>query len=384
MLETRLLPLMVEMRQRGIRIDVERMEQMDAELVARRDAGLAKLKAVAGFDVNVNAAADISRLFKKLGITAGQTESGRESFAKDTLIKSDIGKLIMEIRAHEKFSGTSISGLRDLQIDGRVHTQFNQLKNDEYGTVSYRFSSATPNLQNIPKRDDEWGPKLRGLFIPENDCQLLSCDYSQIEYRLLVHYGIGEGADDARKIYRDDRNADFHEMASKITGVPRKIAKGLNFGIVYGMGIGALAESLGIARDDAESKMNEYHRLLPFVKNTSFEVSRRAKNKGFITLLDGRQRRFPDPQMCYKALNALLQGGAAVIMKKAMVDLYESGIFDKTGFPHLTVHDELVVSIPHGMENSVAEIESIMENVWPLKIPLLVNSKLGKNWGMEE
>lgn len=273
--------------------------------------------------------------------------------------------------------------------NGRVHCQFHPLRSDEYGTVSGRFSSSNPNLQNIPARDPVLGPLLRSFFIPEEECTWKRADYSQIEYRLLAHYAVGPGAEAIRERYRTDPSTDFHEMTMHMvheqTGVElgRKPSKNLNFGLVYGMGRDKTTRSLGVSQDLGERLYDAYFEAMPSVKRTYKSAERLARRRGFIKTLLGRRRRFEKEEGTHKALNACLQGGAADIMKKAMVDCYRAGVFDATGIPHLTVHDELDWSddgSPRAAEG-FAEAERIMTQCVQLRVPLMVDISSGAHWG---
>jgi len=332
--------------------------------------------------------------------------------------------MIVKARSNDKIAGTFIqSYILESHINGRLHCMFNQLKSDEGGTVSGRFSSSGPNLQNIPARDPILGPLMRSMFIPEEGMRWGSLDWSQIEYRLLVHYAsITKGIDatEAVRMYRTDPKTDFHSMASEITGVPRKQAKNVNFGVVYGMGVPKLAADLGMTIDEAKGVMAQFQENAPFMRGMLDLCSNRAAAKGEIKTILGRKRRFdvweckyfdkdtqkvesafvqqnnldewtsdnekrmrgePRRAFTHKALNALLQGSAADLMKKAMVQMWDAGIFDVL-VPHLTVHDEFNSSVPDTKEgmDAFGEMRHIMETAIELDIPVLADGEIGSNW----
>lgn len=237
-------------------------------------------------------------------------------------------------------------------------------------------------------------------------------DWSQIEYRLLVHYAsITPGVDvsQALRMYRDDPRTDFHALAAEISGKSRSVAKNINFGVMYGMGVLKMANSLGVSFNEGKAILQEFHTKSPFLKEMLNTASSRAAARGHIKTMMGRRRRFPQWEydgtiygseaaaraiaaerpgrgfprvaMTHKALNALLQGSAADLMKIAMVQMWKAGIFNVL-IPHLTVHDEMNVSVPRTKEGEQAfdEMCHIMENCVKLAVPVLVDAKRGLNW----
>lgn len=395
-IEHRLIPLLLDMRFRGVRVDVAKAEQVLAWLRAEQAKGQALLG-----NVDAWSGTALARAFDKAGVTYPRTEAGNPSFTKQVLeaIEHPLAKAVLTVRSYDKAANPFVeSYILGGQHNGRVHCQFHPLRSDEYGTVSGRFSSSNPNLQNIPARDPVLGPMLRGLFIPEPGCRWHRYDYSQIEYRLLAHDAVGTGAEDLRRRYRDDPKANFHEMTRQLveeqTGVQLgyKPAKNLNFGLVYGMGRSKTIRTLGVPFDDGARMYDSYFEANPCVKETYRSAQRLANRRGFIRTLLGRRRRFTEWEETdyglaragvHKALNARLQGGAADIMKKAMVDCYEAGVYDTLGPPHLTVHDELDDSDDGSLAAAEAhrEIKRIMETCVQLKVPLLVEETIGANWG---
>ena len=305
--------------------------------------------------------------------------------------------------------------IEEIEISGDYQVYDITVAEDESYEACGVFShnSSSPNLQVIPTRT-ELGKQIRGLFLPDEGQTWWKKDYSQIEYRLMVHDAAGlnlPGAKRIVEIYMNDPRADFHQAVADMTGLTRSRAKTINFGLAYGEGVDKLAVQLGLSKDDAERLLEEYHRRAPFMRPLSKGASAQAASKGIIQTLFGRRRRFeaweitkwnkdgtkeqkifphrvPGSRRAFThaALNARIQGSAADIMKKAMVDVWESGVCDILGVPQLTVHDELDGSKPKGAKAKKAldEVTAIMERTVKLRVPLLVDSGEGINWGKIE
>jgi len=409
-LENALIPILLAMRRRGVRVDVDAGNALSDRLGAE----LAALQREHGIDMW--AASQIAARCDALGIDYPRTPKGAPSFTAAWLKLQSAPLLVgvYKMRRIDKLRSTFVDGhaLGHL-VAGRVHAQFHPLRGDDSGTVSGRFSSSLPNLQNIPARDDSLAPLIRGLFLPDDGHRWVRFDWSQIEYRLLVHYARGGGSDDARAQYRNDPTTDFHRMVSELTGIDRKPAKNINFGLVYGMGVKKMAAALGRSEEATRALFEQYHRLLPFVKETFDAAAQIASQRGYIRTLLGRRRRFElweprqwdkDAEACgkeaataawgkdirrahtHKALNSILQGGAADIMKKAMVDIWRSGVCKVLGAPLVTVHDELGWSAAYTPEadEALAETHRIMETCVTLRVPLRAEREEGPSWGQLE
>jgi DNA polymerase I-like protein with 3'-5' exonuclease and polymerase domains len=276
------------------------------------------------------------------------------------------------------------------------------LRSDNGGTVSGRFSYSNPNLQQVPARDPELGKLVRDLFIPDGKEHWGVFDYSQQEPRITVHYAAltkQQGADLAVDAYQE-KEADFHQIVADMAKIDRKKAKTINLGLSYGMGRQKLTQALGISDTEAEVLFKQYHQSVPFIRGLSNSCMRRASNKGYITTLLGRRCRFnlyesaveksiPLPYKkavekwgeedlirayTYKALNRLIQGSAADMTKKAMVDLWQEGYV-----PYIQIHDELDIGVSG--EKEIKHIKEIMENCVKLQVPNVVNVEIGKSWG---
>ena len=416
-LELDLLPCLVDMTYRGVRVDMDKTERTRDALL-KREAELHKeIKRQAGFGVEIWAAQSLSKAFDELGIAYPKTEKGAPSFTKTFLAEQQhpFARLIVDARNINKTSGTFINNiLKYCNKDGRIHGHINQNRSDQGGTVSGRLSMNNPNLQQIPARDPELGPMIRSLFLPEEDEQWAAIDFSQQEPRILVHYahvygkarGIPlQGAKDFVQKYNDDPDTDFHTMVADMAGIGRKQAKTINLGMMYGMGVNKLADQLDIPVEEAKSLINQYHDRVPFVKGLMTGVMNRLNEKdasGSIRSILGRKCRFdlwePDSfamhkalpyrdavkeygdttrlkrAFTYKALNRLIQASAADMTKQAMVNVYKTG-----RIPLIQVHDEIAMSVKD--KNEALEIAKIMESAVPLEVPNKCDVEIGPSWG---
>jgi len=424
-MECALIPLLIEMRFAGVRVDTQKADQLRENLLQRAEDERKKLRHMVGFDVNINSSGELARAFDGLGLPYNRTTKGSPSFTSAFLdkVQHPIGDSIREIRRLDKLRGTFLeSYILDSHVNGMVYGQFHPLRGDSGGTRSGRFSSSTPNLQNIPVRDEELGPLTRGLFVPdEGHPYWRSYDYSQIEYRFLVHYAIGPGSREVREQFNRDPDTDYHELALDLVAPQagwdvstedqrahmRRPIKNINFGLIYGMGVAKLASDLGLTPQQGKELFAAYHRGVPFAKATMDQCSEEALRTGAITTILGRKSRFdlweptrwdantvPLPYeraivtygsirraYTHKALNRRLQGSAADLMKKAMLQCWQDGVFDQTGVPRLTVHDELNFSDPGGRDDAFREMQHILETAIPLSIPVRADGEIGPDWG---
>tara|TARA_R110002167_G_scaffold158007_2_gene353146 strand:+ start:1417 stop:3309 length:1893 start_codon:yes stop_codon:yes gene_type:complete len=419
-LELDLLPCLVDMTMRGVRVDVNRVERTRDSLLKREREVLKELKRVAGSGVEIWAAQSLAKSFDNLGIEYPKTEKGAPSFTKLFLQEHShpVAKLVVEARNLNKTSGTFINAImKHCHADGRIHSHINQLRSDDGGTVSGRISMRNPNLQQIPARDPIYGPMIRSLFLPEEGEQWAAIDFSQQEPRILVHYahvygktrGIPlEGASDFVEAYNNKPETDFHSLVAEMANIPRKQAKTINLGLIYGMGVNKMSDQLDISVDEAKGLVKQYHARVPFVKGLMTGVMNRLNDKssgGALRSLEGRKCRFdkwePDTfamnkalpykeavdaygpttrlkrAFTYKALNRLIQASAADMTKRAMVNLYKLG-----KLPLLQIHDELAMSVKNVEE--AQEIAKTMEDAIPLEVPNVCDVELGPSWGEAE
>lgn len=424
-IERGLAGMLLAMRRRGVQLNMAVVDKVEDALTKGISEAHAKLKAMVGFEVNVDHKPHLIRIFDQLGLKYPMTAptdrhpEGQPSFVKEFLEHHDheVPRAITHIRRLEKFKGTFVQGyIRNLHVRGRIHCLFNQARTDDYGAVSGRFSSSLPNLQNIPVRDPYWGPLLRSMFWPDLGDLWGRLDWSQIEYRLLVDlaYRIlkGEyGSAEAVKRYREDPKTDFHRFVSDITKIIRDHAKNINFGFAYGMGPAELARQLGLTLAVAQPMFDQYHTALPFVKKIREEMSYKAAQEGVVTTILGRRRRFdlwqpkfgdndetalpmkaaiakwgPRLRRAYthKALNAYDQGSNADLMKLAMYEYWQrDDLVEVLGAPLMTVHDELDFSVernPVALE-AFEEVRQLMAKSIELNVPIMVDGKLANHWG---
>ena len=402
-LETELFPCLVDMRFLGVRVDTEAAYKLKQKLLGEEKECLHKVKKETSIDVQIWAARSIEKVFQKLNLPYDLTaKTNSPSFTKNFLQNhpNPIVKLIARAREINKSHTTFIDTILKHEHKGRIHSEINQIRSDSGGTVTGRFSYNNPNLQQIPARNKELGPLIRSLFIPEEGMKWGCFDYSQQEPRLVTHYASLDGlygVDEVLDAYNEGE-ADFHQIVSDMANIPRSQAKTINLGLFYGMGKNKLQAELGVSKEDAEDLFRTYHDKVPFVKMLMESVMRRAQDKGRVRTLLGRRCRFNlwEPNQfgihkalpheealaehgpgikrafTYKALNKLIQGSAADMTKKAMVDLYKEGII-----PHIQVHDELDISV----DGNSDKIKNIMESAVELEVPNKVDYESGPNWG---
>ena len=404
-LETELFPCLVAMRFRGVRVDVQKAHTMKQELAQQEDKLIQQVKKATGIDTQIWAARSIAQVFDKLKLDYDRTEKTQSpSFTKNFLQNHPhpTVKLIAQAREINKAHTTFIDTIIKYSHKDRIHAEINQLRSDNGGTVTGRFSYSNPNLQQIPARNKDLGPRIRALFVPEKGHTWGCFDYSQQEPRLVVHYAALQnlyGVGDVLDAYRDG-DADFHTIVADMAEIPRSQAKTINLGLFYGMGKNKLQAELGISKDKSDALFRQYHNRVPFVKMLMDNVMSRAQDSGKIRTLLGRLCRFhlwepnqfgihkalPHDQALmehgpgikraytYKALNKLIQGSAADMTKKAMIELYKEGII-----PHIQVHDELDISVES--PEHAEKIKNIMESAVDLEVPNKVDYESGPNWG---
>jgi DNA polymerase I-like protein with 3'-5' exonuclease and polymerase domains len=408
-LETDLLRLLLEMRWKGVRVDLEKAEKTKKFFKSEEEKIYQNIKKETGIDIgssDIYAAASLQKIFDKLGEKYELTEKNKQAKISNTLMRESDNPLIQSIsvaREYNKAHTTFIDSILKHQVDGRIHAEINQLKGEYGGTVSGRLSMNNPNLQQVPARNEAIGPKIRSLFLPEEGEKWASLDYSQQEPRLLVHYaqkhGL-EGAETLIKFFHEGK--DFHQVTAEMAGISRKEAKTIGLGLMYGMGIAKLADSLDISPEQAKALKKKYNDNVQFLNNIIVRATRYTEQNGFINTLLGRRCRFElwenkdfyDKRMMsyenakktwawnemkragtYRALNRLIQGSAADQTKKAMVDLWKNlGVI-----PMIQIHDELNVSITN--ETQVKEIKEMMESAVELHVPVKCDAEIGDNWG---
>ena len=426
-LETDLIPTMVTMRERGVRVDIDGAEQLCVKLLAEETAIVADIQRRSGVAISAWDNAAIGRALATEGIILPKTAKGKDSVTKDFLAVApgDLAALVRRVRRLSKVRGTFVEGyVLEMSHLGRVHAEFAQLRRttDEgsnSGTVSGRFSSDNPNLQNVPS-DAEFGPLVRGLFLPEEGEQWESADYASQEPRWLVHFAAlanCRGASAAVEAYKTNARVDYHQMTADITGLTRKKAKAINLGITYGMKGASFCRNNGlptqwmhikkqhgrtkwieidvgtamylreqgedcveIAGKEGKDMLDTYHRKMPFVKEMIEMATEVAEKRGYILTHTKRRRRFPiDPRTgdrigTHAALNNLCQGSSADQTKESIRDLAREGVI-----PLITLHDENGFSVKS--EAQARRNADIMERATPMLIPAVCDVSLGDSWG---
>ncbi|MFO7292073.1 MAG: DNA polymerase I [Acidimicrobiia bacterium] len=392
--ELPLVPVLARMELAGIGVDREYLEELGADLRRELTQLERRIHEIAGEPFNVNSTDQLRYvLFEKLGLpVTKKTSTGKPSTDASVLEKLEhpIIEALLRYRELEKLRSTYVDGYLPLiGPDGRIHTRFNQM-----AATTGRLSSDRPNLQNIPVRS-ETGRTIRRAFIPREGWWFLVADYSQIELRVLAHMSGDKGLLEAF----NETSADIHTAtAARVWGVRpedvqpemRRRAKMINFGLLYGMEAFGLASRLGISREEAALHIETYFQQFPDVKEFMQGVVRQARNQGYTTTLFGRRRYLPElksdnyriRQMGERmALNAPVQGTAADIIKRAMIEL--DAALRERGMQStllLQVHDELVLEAPPEELDDLRELTvEVMEGVAELAVPLVVDIGVGKN-----
>lgn len=409
-LENALIPMLLAMRRRGVRVDVAGAHALDGQWGA-------DIEAIKGrYGVNPWNAADIARQCVLLNLPFNKTATGAPSFTKEWLAAQTHPLLrdVARARKLDKARGTFIKGhVLSHLVGDRIHVTFNPLRKDDGGTVSGRFSSTHHNL---PKRDEETGTLIRSLFLPEEGEDWVRLDYAQIEPRLQFHAAKGPQAVAMRaRLAADPALNCYRLMMLDMEGLDKdhdafySTFKGVWLGISYAMGLGSMAAHLGVSVEQARTWRESFP---AYITALAERASRRAEKVGHITTLLGRRARFhlwesrnweqscadgameeavarakygPAIRRAYthKALNRYAQGSAADIMKKAMMDIWQSGVCAILGPPSFTIHDELDFSVPRTKEARAAldEVQHIMEHCVSLRVPLRAEREDGPNWG---
>ena len=413
-LEMELLPILIGMRETGIRVDTDKAEVLKKTLLVKEMELMKKIKGLTGQDIEIWAARSVAKAFDQQKIKYDVTEKSKSpSFTTNWLENCNhpLARYIKDAREINKLHSTFIDSILKYEHKGRIHAEINQLRSDMGGTVSGRLSMANPNLQQVPARSKEYGRLIRGLFLPEQGCKWGSFDYSQQEPRLVVHYaattdkalGGLQGSQQLIEAYQNE-DADFHQTVASMAGIPRSQAKTINLGIFYGMGSGKLSKQLGISFEEAKALLKEYDAKVPFVKQLANRVMQQAEKSGSIKTLLGRKCRFNkwEPKsfglhkamtekeyiaeygslisakraMTYKALNRLIQGSAADQVKAAMIKCYKVG-----HMPMLQIHDELCFSVEREEDEVEIEKAMVFNDAVTLEVPSKVDKALGDNWG---
>ena len=410
-IECRLIRVIFNMTKRGVRVDMEKAFGLKKKLLNKEKQYLKRIKDLVGQDVQINAARSVAQAFDSVNLEYPRTSLGAPSFTQTFLETHahELPRMITKARVLNKLQGTFVDGVAKYVHEDRLHAHINQIRGDNGGTVTGRFSMYAPNLQQMPIRN-EFGSEIRKIFIPEQGEYWLSADYSQQEPRILTHFAIlnkNEGATNVQEAFI--KGLDFHKQTAEMAGIDRKLAKTIGLGVMYGMGYKKMAIDLDIAPIEAKEMLKEFREKVPFMQGMLEDVMNRANKVGSIRTYLGRRCQFNlwepawydvDPVTkkpifhkalphsealvkwerikragTYKALNRLIQGTAADQTKKAMVDVYEK----LDVIPLIQVHDELNCSVKSDKE--AKEIKNIMETCIDLTVPSNVDYKIKDNWG---
>jgi DNA polymerase I-like protein with 3'-5' exonuclease and polymerase domains len=415
-LEMDLLPVLVDMERRGVKVDIDKAAQSMGWCGKEIDQQKQKLNDIAGFNVNPNPSGSIHKLFEPKqnksgawvlidGTPAPSTNAGKASINADVLrvMKHPAAALILDVRKLMKMKDTFLKGhILGHHDNGIIHANFNQTKGDnDAGTGTGRLSVNNPALQQIPKRDKKIAAIVRSIFIPDAG-QVWNCtDWSQMDFRIFAHY-LNDPI--ISKQYDDNPDSDFHQIAADITGLPRSPrysgdanAKQINLGLVFGMGSGTMAEKMGLPYtwsnynghkykkpgQEAEAVFNKYHSAIPGVKSLLNRASSVAKSRGYVKTVMGRRLRFPGGQFVHKAGGLVFQGSAADALKVKLVEIHDM-LKGTEGRLLLNVHDEFDLSLPKGggFSDKITEVvhDFGKNSVINFNIPIRSSSGKGKNW----
>ena len=447
-METKLFPCIVDMKFQGVRVDLEKAYSVKKKLKAEEDLKRQEIKKLCGLDVDIYASRSIQKALDKVGVTDyGRTETGLPSLTKNYLFKDThthaLPKLIGQVREINKAHTTFIDTIIKHEYKGRIHSDINQIRSDQGGTVTGRFSYQNPNLQQIPARNKDLGPKIRSIFIPEENCKWGCFDYSQQEPRMLVHFAIKNFGPNSKRdnytksrkkeiysqvekikndYYNSTKKMDFHQMVADLAKISRTQAKTINLGLMYGMGKGKLQGELGVEQDEAVKIFDKYHNSVSFVRELTKSYATDAEDHGIIETFGGRkchfnkfQRRgfrkkmdlpldaekamkeWEDPEEIknmsveeYNKLPHYERATQRAFTYRALNKLIQGSSADQTKIsmvnlhkegiiPHIQIHDELNISV--NSPKMIKDITEIMETSVSLEIPSKIDYEQGNNWG---
>jgi DNA polymerase I-like protein with 3'-5' exonuclease and polymerase domains len=426
-LEHDLMPMLLEMRFRGVPVDVKKAELLLNQFMSESDGFVQQIKHLTGYAPDIWAPDSCAVALDKANIRFNRTANGKASITDEwmaTFPEDSVPNLINRARKSYKAGNTFCKGLVIDHADaaGRIHCEFHPLRSDDGGTVSGRFSSSNPNLQQVPARDPRMNTLIRGLFLPEEGEQWAACDYSQQEPRLTIHYAAERGctrAEEVVKIYNENPSMSYHNLVAEwifgkdFTPKQYKQAKNINLGLAYGMGGAKLCKQLGyptktatyngkeweVAGEEGQALLDKYHKEVPFIRELTKQYGEVARDIGEIRTLSGRLCRFASYEplrggralpysdaattygphnirraFTHTALNRKIQGGSADMMKIAMRNMWREGIV-----PFVTVHDEVGLSVKNKEE--AKKVMEIMATAVKLRVPLKVDCDLGPSWG---
>lgn len=427
-LENNLLPVLVYMHRRGVKINIDKVQQIIKWSMEQEKKALAEIKVRTGKALgigDIRSSAIAADILLSIGIDVPRTKKpkrdGTFAYSVDKYLLESIDHPVADAMRIAKqmntIRNTFCEPTLELQINGRIHGTFNQLRRDRSedsdegssGAAFGRLSSQNPNLQNqpSPKRDEFLGKMWRAVYEPDDYCFWGSADYSQQEPRMVTHYAAAnglEGADIAAERYINDPDTDSHTLMAEITGLKRNDAKQIFLGLCYGMGGAKLCRKLGlstmmkeipnrkkkhdwegdtitieVAGPEGQAMLDQFNEYIPYLRELANMVKKKADRYGFVKTLSGRRCRFPrnaagEFDWTYKALNRIIQGSSADQTKTAMIEAYRAGLPIQ-----IQVHDELNGSFE--TLDQALQLKSIMENCIELVVPSRVDLDTGPNWG---
>lgn len=413
-MECELLPILLEMRQKGIPINEEAADKVSKSLEAEENELRVHFLREWGVQIDEWSTPQLAKVFDEHGIPYPRTAKGNPSITKDVIAKLDhpLSTTLQRIRHLNRMRSTAIDGwIRGNLIAGRIHPNWVQLKSDDGGTRTGRMASKQPNAQQFPSKNSRdgtinvEGQLIRSMFIPDKGYKWAKLDYSQQEPRILTHYARQcelDGATEAASQYINNPDMDFYQYLVDAAGIPRRVAKTMYLGLCYGMGSKHMAEQLNRSEAEAKEVISEFNEKVPFVKQMAELSMSRASSRGYIRTLAGRRRHFkfyeprgfdnkrkplPHDQArqayrgeqlqrawTFKALNALIQGSAADMMKKAIIAVRK----ELDIVPYMTVHDEL--NCPVVDEEQAGQIKKVMETCVEMCVPLKADMDVGDSW----
>ncbi len=398
-LEMKLLPVLMDMEMTGIKIDAGFFQQMSTRFTGQMKEMEREIFDEAGMEFNINSPQQLGEvLFEKLQLPVQKKTAKTKRYSTDVKVLKKLcafphkmPRLILRYRTISKLKSTYLDALVKM-VDpstGRIHTSYNQTV-----AATGRLSSSDPNLQNIPIRGEE-GREIRKGFVAENGHYLVSADYSQVELRVFAHYSKDQAFIDAFKRDEDIHTRTASEILTMkngtVTSEMRRIAKAINFGIIYGMGPLKLSEELGIELKTARDYISTYYERYQGVVRYKEKMIDSARKKGYVTTLFNRRRYLPDINHANNrirseaermAINTPIQGTAADLIKKAMINIHrrlsQNGLSTRM---LLQVHDELIFEVPEEEQDAVIPmVRKEMEGIYPLRVPLKVDINKGRNW----
>lgn len=385
-IENQLIWTVFRVERRGIKIDEKRIPLVEAE-IARQ---LAAAQAALPHGFNERSGPQVLALMTAAGYNDWPTTAlGNASFTEKYLKTKPEGQHVVAVRKLSNLGNSFIAPLRERHIHkGRVHAHLNQMKNDDYGTISGRFSCSDPNLQQVPKRDKDLGRLFRSLFIPDRGMEFYEADYSQAEPRLFAHYSEEPALLDG---YNSTPFRDVHQILADGLNVDRGVtAKRMNMGIFTGMYPKTFAVHMGWDLEKATQEWNAWFRMFPGIKDFQDAATATYRERGYIRTILGRKCRIEHNRFAYQGTSRIIQGGSADIIKERMLcgDLYLENDNDKYAHILMTIHDSFPFQAAKGAKGEAAakELVRIWEDVqsppYSLKVPFVMDVGKGPDWGV--